>query len=154
MNESIEEADILIREYAIASLEDLGELQGDRLWIVYSVISAEHGDQMRRSQVDHDRSHLPRTVLRESLGYVGLAQVVPPQKFITLGEDVEGLRVVLGQECDLESSSPVEDAAIVEDGLGSHQDAVHAMHVVPRLVVPDELASHPFQDQLVVELRA
>ena len=101
---------------------------------------------MRRSQVDHDLSHLPRTVLRESLGNVGLAQVVPPQKFITLGKDVEGLRVVLGQECDLESSSPVEDAAIVEDGLGSHQDTVHAMHVVTRFVVPDELASHPFQD--------
>ena len=109
---------------------------------------------MGGSQVDHDCSYLSRTVLRESLGNIGLAQVVPPQKFITLSENIERLGVVLGQEGDLESASPIENAAVVEDGLGPHQDAVHAMHIVACFVVADELASHALQHQLVVEFRA
>lgn len=138
--------DIDLESMRLRSLEDFGELQGDCLWIVDPVISAEHGNQMGWSQVDHDCSYLTRTVLCKSLGNIGLAQVVSPQKFITLSKHIERLGVVLGQKSGLKSSSSIKNAAIIEDSLGSNQNTVYAMHIVASLVISDQLTSHAFQN--------
>lgn len=145
---------LLIQRVQQTSFENLGELQGNRLRIVNSVIRTEHRDKLRRSQVDHDRSYFPRAFLNESLGDISLGEVVPFQKFIALSEDVEGLEVVFGKEGDLEGASPIKNAAILENSLRSNQDAIDPVYVVSCFVVTDELASDTFQDELVVELRA
>jgi len=105
-------------------------------------------------EVDGDGFYPFFLVLGEALRNVPLAEIVFPQKFISLGEDVERFAGSVRQKGNDGSARPIQDSPIVKDDFCSHQDAGDVVDVVAHLVVVEELAVDSVEDQFFVQFYA